>query len=137
MPGRLRPIDRIIAVTIGIGVAATQIISSLVGWQAMTSSFERWANAAAAPIAGAVAYTLWLLIVQIPVLLRRLLTLSPMKLKQAIDNARSIGLLPNGYIEDPKLDLLIARTIAFDRKAGLSDEEIRKDLAELLASEQT
>ena len=136
MPRRLRTTDRIIAVTIGIGVAAAQVISSVVGWQAMTSPFERWANAAAAPIAGAVASALWLLIVQFAVLLRRLVTLSPAQLQQAIDSARTSGLLPDGYAEDPKLDMLITRTITFDRKAGLSEEEIRKDLAELLASDQ-
>ena len=38
-------------------------------------------------------------------------------------------------MSDPHRDLLVARIIAFDRKAGLTDEEIRKDLADQLAAE--
>ena len=136
MPSRLSTTNRIIAATIGVGVAVAQAISAAVGWQAMLSTFERLASAAAAPIAGIVAAGLWVLIVRTPAAIRHLASPSSPQVRQAIAAARAAALLPDGYAGDPHLDLLVARTIAFDRKAGLTDEEIRKDLADLLAVER-
>ena len=135
MPSRLSTTNRIIAVTIGCVVAVAQGISAAVGWQAMLSAFERIASAAAAPLAGAVAASLWVLIVRTPEAIRRLFLPSAERVERTVAGARAAGLLPEGYVGGPHHDLLIARTIAFDRKAGLTDDEIRKDLAEVLERE--
>ena len=136
MRSRLSTTNRTIAVTIGAGVTVAQAISAGVGWQAMASTFERIAHAAAAPLAGAAAAGLWVLLVRAPQAVRRLLLPTPARVKWTIGNARAAGLLPEGYVSDPHRDLLVARTIAFDRRAGLTDEEIRKDLADVLEREQ-
>ena len=125
--------NRIIAVTLGAGVTAAQAISAGVGWQAMASAFEQAASVAAAPLAGAAAAGLWLLIARVPHALRRLFMPSPARVERTIAAARAAGLLPDRYEGGPQRDLLVARTIAFDRKAGLTDEEIRSDLADLLS----
>lgn len=135
MPSRASTTNRIIAVTLGAGVTAAQAISAAVGWQAMASTFERAASAAAAPLAGAAAAGLWLLIARAPRALRRLVTPSQGRIERTIAAARAAGLLPDGYEGSPQRDLLIARTIAFDRKAGLTDKEIGRDLADLLSGE--
>ena len=135
MPFRVSTVNRTIAVTLGAGVTAAQAISAAVGWQAMASPFERAASAAAAPLAGAAAAGLWLLIARAPHALRRLLRPSPGRIERTIAAARAAGLLPDGYEGGPQRDLLVARTIAFDRKAGLTDEEIGRDLADLLSGE--
>ena len=132
MPSRLSSTNRIIAITIGCGVAAAQAISAIVGWQAMASAFERIASAAAAPLAGAAAAWLWVLIIQSPKIVRRLFQPSPTRVERTVADARAAGLLPKGYMSDSHHDLLVARTIVFDRKAGLTDDEIGKDLADLL-----
>ena len=136
MPSRLSTTNRIIAVTIGCGVTMAQAISAGVGWQAMMSTFERIAHAAAAPLAGAAAAALWVLAVRTPQALRRLFLPSPARVEWTIERAHADGLLPEGYVSDPRRDLLVARTIAFDRKAGLTDDEIRKDLADVLERER-
>ncbi|MCY4376807.1 MAG: hypothetical protein OXC31_23885 [Spirochaetaceae bacterium] len=133
MTSRLSTANRIIAVTIGCSVTMAQAISAGVGWQAMASAFERIAHAAAAPLAGAAAAGLWVLVVRAPQAVRRLFLPTPARVEWTIRNAREAGLLPDGYVSDPHRDLLIARIIAFDRRAGLSDDEIRKDLADQLA----
>jgi len=135
MPFHLSTTNRVIAVTIGAGVAMAQAISTAVGWHAMLSTFERVANAAAALIAGAVAAGFWILIVRTPGAIRRLASPSPVQVRQAIAAACAAGLLPDGYAGNPERDLLVVRIIAFDRKAGLTDEEIRKDLSDLLAAD--
>ena len=135
MPSRLSTTNRIIAVTIGCVVAVAQGISAAVGWQAMLSAFERIASAAAAPLAGAVAAGLWVMIVRTPGAIRRLFLPSAERVERTVAGARAAGLLPEGYVGSPHHDLRVARTIAFDRKAGLTDDEIRKDLAELLERE--
>lgn len=135
MPSRASTTTRIIAVTLGAGVTAAQAISAGVGWQAMASAFERAASIAAAPLAGAAAAGLWLLIARVPRALRRLSMPSPARVERTIAAARASGLLPDRYEGSPQRDLLVARTIGFDRKAGLSDEEIRRDLADLLSRE--
>ncbi len=133
MTSRLSTANRIIAVTIGCSVTMAQAISAGVGWQAMASTFERIAHAAAAPLAGAAAAGLWVLVVRAPQAVLRLFLPTPARVEWTIENAREAGLLPEGYVRDPHRDLLIARIIAFDRRAGLSDDEIRKDLADQLA----
>ncbi|MDE0220203.1 MAG: hypothetical protein OXJ90_13140 [Spirochaetaceae bacterium] len=135
MTSRLSTTNRIIAVTIGAGVTVSQAISAGVGWQAMASTFERIAHAAAAPLAGAAAAGLWVLVVRAPQAVRRLFLPTPARVEWTIGNAREAGLLPEDYVSDPHRDLLVARIIAFDRKAGLTDDEIRKDLADQLAAE--
>ncbi len=135
MPVRVSTVNRTIAVTLGAGVTAAQAISAAVGWQAMASTFERAASAAAAPLAGAAAAGAWLLIARAPRALRRLFKPSPGRIERTIAAARAAGLLPDGYEGGPQRDLLVARTIAFDRKAGLTDEEIGRDLADLLSGE--
>lgn len=135
MSSRASTTTRIIAVTLGAGVAAAQAISAGVGWQAMASAFERAASIAAAPLAGAAAAGLWLLSARIPRALRRLCMPSPARVERAIAAARASGLLPDRYESSPQRDLLVARAIGFDRKAGLTDEEIRRDLADLLSRE--
>jgi hypothetical protein len=135
MPSRLSTTNRIIAVTIGCGVTFAQAISAGVGWQAMASTFERIASAAAAPFIGAAAAGLWVLVARTPESVRRLLLPSVTRVERTVADARAAGLLPEGYVSDPHRDLLVARTIAFDRKAGLTDDEIRKDLADQLAAE--
>ena len=74
--------------------------------------------------------------VRAPQAVRRLFLPTPARVEWTIENARAAGLLPEGYVSDPHRDLLVARTIAFDRRAGLTDEEIRKDLADVLEREQ-
>ena len=135
MTSRLSTTNRIIAVTIGAGVTVAQAISAGVGWQAMVSTFERIAHAAAAPLAGAAAAGLWVLVARTPQAVRRLFLPTPERVEWTIGTAREAGLLPEDYVSDPHRDLLVARTIAFDRKAGLTDDEIRKDLADQLAAE--
>ncbi len=135
MPSHLSTTNRIIAVTIGAGVTMAQAISAGVGWQAMASSFERIAHAAAAPLAGAAAAGLWVLVARTPQAVRRLFLPTPERVEWTIETAQAAGLLPEGYVSDPHRDLLVARAIAFDRKAGLTDDEIRKDLADQLAAE--
>lgn len=135
MTSRLSTTNRIIAVTIGAGVTVAQAISAGVGWQAMASTFERIAHAAAAPLAGAAAAGLWVFVVRAPQAVRRLFLPTPERVEWTIETARAAGLLPKDYVSDPHRDLLVARTIAFDRKAGLTDDEIRKDLADQLAAE--
>ncbi len=134
MTARLSTTNRIIAVTIGAGVTVAQAISAGVGWQAMASPFERIAHAAAAPLAGAAAAGLWVLLVRATQAVRRLFLPTPARVEWTIENAREARLLPEDYVSDPHRDLLVARTIAFDRKAGLTDDEIRKDLADQLAA---
>ncbi len=136
MSFRVSTTNLTIAVTLGAGVTAAQAISAAVGWQAMASTFERAASAAAAPLAGAAAAGLWLLIARAPHALRRLFMPSPGRIERTIATARASGLLPHGYEGNPQRDLLVARTIAFDRKAGLTDEEIGRDLADLLSGER-
>ena len=135
MTSPLSTTNRIIAITIGAGVTVAQAISAGVGWQAMVSTFERIAHAAAAPLAGAAAAGLWVLVVRTPQAVRRLFLPTPERVEWTIETARAAGLLPEGYVSDPHRDLLVARAIAFDRKAGLTDDEIRKDLADQLAAE--
>lgn len=135
MSSLLRTINHVISAAIGVGIAVAQAISTAVGWHAMPSTFERLANAAAAPLAGAAAAGLWLLIARTPAAIRHLITPSSAQVQLTIAAARADGLLPDGYTSDPQRDLLIFRTITFDRKAGLTEEEIREDLANLLPSE--
>ena len=133
MPSRLSSTNRIIASTIGSGVALAQAISTVVGWQAMASVFARVANAAAAPLAGVAASWLWALLARSPRTIRQLFLPSPRMVEKTIAYAQAAGMLPEGYLAGSDRDRLVARTLAFDRKAGLTDEEIRKDLSDLLS----
>ena len=132
MPSLLSTTNRVIAVTIGGGVALAQTISTVVGWQAMPSVFEKVANTVAAPLAGVTAAWLWSLLARSPRTVRRLFLPSPRMVEKTLASAQVAGILPEGYLTGSDRDRLVARTIAFDRKAGLTDEEIRKDLSDLL-----
>ena len=132
MPSLLSTTNRLIAITLGCGVAVTQAISTVVGRQAMPSTFERIANAAAVPLAGVASAWLSALLARSPRTIRRLFLPSSRRVAQTISDAQATGLLPKGYLTGSHRDLVVARTIAFDRKAGLTDEEIRKDLSDLL-----
>ena len=129
---RYERLSLLIAIGAGVLVVGSLSITLVVGWAAYANTFEVVRDIVIAPLGGGITFALtrWSLATARKIGYR--FFMPQPKADSIVDDALARGWLPNDYDRAPHRVRKLARTIQYDRRVGLNEDEIARDLRDLV-----
>ena len=129
---RYQRLSLLIAVAGGLTVLGSLSLTVVVGWAAYVNTGEIVRDIVTAPLGGAITFALvrWFFAIARRIAYR--FFMPQPKADGIVDDAIARGWLPPDYDRSPSRDRKFARTIQYDRRVGLSEDEIARDLRDLV-----